>query len=226
MQNVKNNNNSDSKGNLQDTVFKSAEKDSKTATNKNFAFKDLVSNLENPDKILSAKNGNEKTLGEFKQEINFDSMSRLASKTSEQNNVKTVNIDSPNDIFKITDLVEIAKNSSSKKLTVQLEPHNLGKMNIQLTEQAGKLTAKFFVENDTVKHIMVNNADQIRAQLADKGIVIHDMDFMFMDDYDSQQRFHENAERLRQQFKNGDNSGNQEEEMENEKYDRKSGIYA
>ncbi len=242
IQKIKNNNDSDPKGKMQESVLKAEVKDSGTNANRNFnvknfishlqnpdktmSAKDLLSHLQNPDKIIAAKNVDEKLSGDLKNDINVESLAKFTSKAPEQSNVKTVNVDSPKDIFKIADLVEIAKNSSSKKLTVQLEPNNLGKMNIQLTEQAGKLTAKFFVENDIVKQIMVNNANHIITQLADKGIVIHNLDFMFMGDYESQQRFQENAEKLRQRFKNGKDSAKQEMETENDNNGRKSGIYA
>jgi len=226
IQKVKNNNDSDSKGKMQESVLKAEVKDSGTNANRNFNVKDFISHLQNPDKIIAAKNSNEKLSGDLKNDINVESLAKFTSKAPEQSNIKTVNLHSVKDIFKIADLVEIAKNSSSKKLTVQLEPNNLGKMNIQLTEQAGKLTARFFVENDIVKQIMVNNANHIITQLADKGIVIHNMDFMFMGDYESQQRFQENAEKLRQQFKNGKDSAKREIAAENDNNGRKSGIYA
>ncbi len=228
IQKIKNNNDIHLKGKMtmQESVLKAEVKDSVTTANRNFNVKDFISQLQNPEKIIAAKNGNEKLSGDLKHDINVESLAKFTSKAPEQSNVKTVNVDSPKDLFKIADLVEIAKNSNSKKLTVQLEPNNLGKMNIQLTEQAGKLTAKFFVENDVVKQIMVNNASHIITQLADKGIVIHNMDFMFMGDYDSQQRFQENAEKLRQQFKNGKDSAKQELETENDNNSGKTGIYA
>jgi hypothetical protein len=50
-----------------------------------------------------------------------------------------------------------------------------------LHEVHGKINAKIFVESDHTKSMLLQHSDAIKNQLSEKGIVIDNMDFEFMD---------------------------------------------
>jgi flagellar hook-length control protein FliK len=90
-----------------------------------------------------------------------------------------VKITAPRDINKIVDYIQYSKIGDQKKLTVQLIPKELGKLNIELVEHAGKISAKITTESDQAKNLLINNAESIRQQLEAKGIVLEKMEFLF-----------------------------------------------
>lgn len=130
-------------------------------------------------------------------------------------------VNTKDSVEKLIKLIEFVKQGDSKTLTVKLEPDFLGKMNIHLTDNAGKISAKIFVEHDSVKNFLLNNAESIRQQLADKGIHIDNMDFMFMGDHKDQDEYRQARSML-----NIKSKGNiQPENIENKQFVN-GGIYA
>lgn len=86
------------------------------------------------------------------------------------------------DISKFMKTLEMMANAKGEsRLTVTLTPENLGRLEIRLIENGGKLTAKFFTDNETSHKMMVSQGEAIRSQLLEKGIVIENMDFGFKD---------------------------------------------
>jgi len=90
-----------------------------------------------------------------------------------------IKIESPRDILKFAELVELAKNQKATTINIQLHPQELGKVNIQLTEQAGKISGKITFESENAKNLFTSNADGFRQQLADKGIAVENLEFLF-----------------------------------------------
>lgn len=147
-----------------------------------------------------------------------------STKYSVVENVETQSsweVNTKDSVEKLVKLVEFVKQGDSKTLTVKLEPDFLGKMNMHLTDNAGKISAKIFVEHDSVKNFLLNNAESIRQQLADKGIHIDNMDFMFMGDHKDQDEYRQARSML-----NIKSRGNiQPENIENKQFVN-GGIYA
>ncbi len=92
-----------------------------------------------------------------------------------------IKIEKPQDIMKFAELVEIAKSQNASRINVQLNPLEMGKVNIELTEQAGKVTGKVTFESETARNYFANNMDSLKQQLADKGVVIENLEFLFKD---------------------------------------------
>jgi len=92
-----------------------------------------------------------------------------------------IKIEKPQDIMKFAELVEIAKSQNASKINVQLNPLELGKVNIELTEHSGKVSGKVTFESETARNFFANNMDSLKQQLADKGVVIDNLEFLFKD---------------------------------------------
>ncbi len=118
---------------------------------------------------------------------NFDNMMKsmtesvkMNSETANQANTK-FDVTNTRDITRLVTKVEQIVVKGESALTVTLTPEHLGKMEIRLAEVGGKLVAKLTTENETSHKMMVAHGDAIRQQLADKGIVIDNMEFAFND---------------------------------------------
>lgn len=92
-----------------------------------------------------------------------------------------IKIEKPQDIMKFAELVEIAKNQNASKITVQLHPQEMGKVNIELTEHAGKITGKVTFDNENARNLFASGADNLKQMLADKGVVVENLEFLFKD---------------------------------------------
>lgn len=105
-----------------------------------------------------------------------------SNENPKNNNIETKHIEVKElkDILKVVDIVEAGRSSGVKKLTVQLTPEHLGKLEIQLTDTGGKITAKIFTDNEHARYMLLTSSDQIRNQLENKGIVVENMEFGFM----------------------------------------------
>ena len=95
--------------------------------------------------------------------------------------VNEIKIEKPQDILKFAELVEIAKGQNVSKINVQLNPHELGKVNIELSEHSGKVTGKITFESESARNYFASNMDSLKQQLADKGVVVENLEFLFKD---------------------------------------------
>lgn len=136
------------------------------------------------------------------------------------------------DVRDIERLVRTMQSSVSKgqsKLTVVLTPENLGKLQIQLTETGGKITAKFLSDNEQSHKLIMAQSDMFKNQLSEKGIVIDNMEFAFNDTMSKGQNSDEQGRRTSKQTQKGRNFRVQDNDLEvgTEVANKKaSGIYA
>ena len=85
------------------------------------------------------------------------------------------------DIAGIKELVEhinIIKTSNGHKAVLDLSPENLGKLQVHITHENGKLVAKFIVENEQAKQLLISNSEIIKQNLQQKGIDVSNMSFI------------------------------------------------
>lgn len=138
----------------------------------------------------------------------------------EQPEVKIV---TPRDINKIADFIQYTKAGDQKKLTIQLMPKELGKLHIELVDNAGKISARITMESDQARNLLVNNAESVRQQLEAKGIVLEKMEFFFAEK--------DSKDGTDQQFFRKKNSGGSKSEfavgdITEEEADPSRGLYA
>ena len=137
------------------------------------------------------------------------------------------------DVRDIERLVRTMQSSVSKgqsKLTVVLTPENLGKLQIQLTETGGKITAKFLSDNEQSHKLIMAQSDMFKKQLSEKGIVVANMEFAFNDTMSKGQHSDEHGRKAgRQSQQKGRNIRDNGDDLEvgTEVANKKAtGIYA
>lgn len=139
------------------------------------------------------------------------------------------NMKEPRDIERLVRTMQSSVSKGESKLTVTLTPENLGKMEIQLRESGGKITAKFLSDNESSHKLIMAQSDLLKNQLSEKGIVVDNMEFAYNDAMNRQQNNDEQGRRTSKQTQKGKSFRSQEDDLEvgTEVANKKAtGIYA
>ena len=139
------------------------------------------------------------------------------------------NMKEPRDIERLVRTMQSSVSKGESKLTVTLTPENLGKMEIQLSESGGKITAKFLSDNESSHKLIMAQSDLLKNQLSEKGIVVDNMEFAYNDAMNRQQNNDEQGRRTSKQAQKGKSFRSQEDDLEvgTEVANKKAtGIYA
>ena len=158
-------------------------------------------------------------------------------KSSSEANAKyetaqTKEAQTPYNVKDVRDIERLVSSVSKgqSKLTVVLTPENLGKLQIQLTETGGKITAKFLSDNEQSHKLIMAQSDMFKNQLSEKGIVVDNMEFAFNDTMSKGQNSDEQGRKAgRQSQQKGRNIRDNGDDLEvgTEVANKKaSGIYA
>lgn len=135
--------------------------------------------------------------------------------------------ESAKDAVNFAKLVSQAGQNGMTKLTVRLLPEHLGRIEIQLSEIAGKISAKIITSTDESKHLVASQSELIRQNLESKGIQIDNMDFVFHDSLskqDSNDGREESERSRRHRAKAANDKGG--EENDTFEIDKSEGLYA
>lgn len=144
-------------------------------------------------------------------------------------NTAPYNMKDVRDIERLVRTMQSSVNKGESKLTVVLTPENLGKLQIQLTETGGKITAKFLSDNEQSHKMIMAQSDLLKNQLSEKGIVVDNMEFAFNDAMNKGQNSDEQGRRTSKHAQKGKNFKEQDNDLEvgTEVATKKaSGIYA
>lgn len=210
----------------------SAEKVSPAPKNPEFQEQDGKSFLDNmtdnggkkKHSFQTAQIGKETAFNVFIKEASGNSPSEIKQEVASQ---QTYDLKDAKDITRLVKTLESTANKGESKLTVTLTPENLGRLEIRLVESGGKITAKFFTDNESSHKMMLSQGEAIKAQLNDKGIVIDNMEFAFTDTASRQGAGEERRTGKhsgnKKAFKQADNQGEVGNEIANIK---ENGIYA
>ena len=139
------------------------------------------------------------------------------------------NMKEPRDIERLVRTMQSSVSKGQSKLTVVLTPENLGRMQIQLSESGGKITAKFLSDNENSHKLIMAQSDLLKNQLSEKGIVVDDMEFAFNDAMSKQQNNDEQGRKTSKQTQKGKNFRKQEDNLEvgtEVANNKPTGIYA
>ncbi|MFO7820386.1 MAG: flagellar hook-length control protein FliK [Halanaerobacter sp.] len=140
-------------------------------------LKDLSSKQQNVDlKTVTKKNdsGNfnlsDFNLGQF----NTDAKVFTQESTTKSMAAKTLNFQ--NILEQMNNKVNFSAIKEGNKVTMQLEPEFLGKIQMKVGVEDGAVTAKVLAESNGVKELLNGNLTRLKSALADKGIEIDQFD--------------------------------------------------
>lgn len=139
--------------------------------------------------ILKSKEENKPVIRNIKidlvQSTNFSNDKHNVVNTDSH----TVKVEKSSDVLKFVDYIKLANIKDGQKLVVKLHPAHLGNLKIELSEIAGKMTAKLLVDSHEAKHLLMTNIDAIKQQLETKGIILADVELGYLHDDNNQGRF-------------------------------------
>ena len=83
---------------------------------------------------------------------------------------KYTSVNTTDIIRQIVDQISIAKTTGESVIEMQLNPENLGKLYINVTERNSEITARIAVSNETVKNALESQMAALRENLQDANI--------------------------------------------------------
>ena len=89
---------------------------------------------------------------------------------------KYTSVNTTNIIRQIVDQISIAKTTGESVIEMQLNPENLGKLYINVTERNSEITARIAVSNETVKNALESQMAALRENLQDANIRVNDVE--------------------------------------------------
>ena len=89
---------------------------------------------------------------------------------------KYTSVNTTDIIRQIVDQISIAKTTGEAVIEMQLNPENLGKLYINVTERNSEITARIAVSNETVKNALESQMAALRENLQDANIRVNDVE--------------------------------------------------
>lgn len=89
---------------------------------------------------------------------------------------KYTSVNTTDIIRQIVDQISIAKTTGEAVIEMQLNPENLGKLYINVTERNSEITARIAVSNETVKNALESQMAALRENLLDANIRVNDVE--------------------------------------------------
>lgn len=89
---------------------------------------------------------------------------------------KYTSVNTTDIIRQIVDQISIAKTTGESVIEMQLNPENLGKLYINVTERNSEITARIAVSNETVKNALESQIAVLRENLQDANIRVNDVE--------------------------------------------------
>ena len=85
---------------------------------------------------------------------------------------KGYSVNSENIVRQLVDAIKVNVNSSFSEMELQLQPENLGKLNLVISSRDGIITAQFMAENDVVKNAIENQIVMLKDNFEQQGLKV------------------------------------------------------
>ena len=85
---------------------------------------------------------------------------------------KGYSVNSENIVRQLVDAIKVNVNSSFSEMELQLQPENLGKLNLVISSRDGIITAQFMAENDVVKSAIENQIVMLKDNFEQQGLKV------------------------------------------------------
>ena len=91
---------------------------------------------------------------------------------------KGYSVNSENIVRQLVDAIKVNVNSSFSEMELQLQPENLGKLNLVIASRGGIITAQFMAENDVVKSAIENQIVMLKDNFEQQGLKVEAVEVM------------------------------------------------
>ena len=91
---------------------------------------------------------------------------------------KGYSVNSENIVRQLVDAIKVNVNSSFSEMELQLQPENLGKLNLVIASRDGIITAQFMAEHDVVKSAIENQIVMLKDNFEQQGLKVEAVEVM------------------------------------------------
>ena len=116
-------------------------------------------------------------------DLNFQSLS-LAGNQSEMSSRESDRTPVPNGDRLFEQLVSRAKfniDNDNYGMTLELHPENLGRVSMKVSLEGDKMSARFLVENNEVKQLLLSRIDELKSALEKNGVSMDKLEILAAD---------------------------------------------
>ena len=92
-------------------------------------------------------------------------------------------------VNQVVEKIKVTLSSDSTSMEMQLNPENLGKVNVSVVAKNGEMTAAFIVENQLAKEALESQMTTLRESLNEQGIKVEAIEVMVAEQGLSQDQF-------------------------------------
>lgn len=100
------------------------------------------------------------------------SYATVVNENEVQTVVKTQKADFDGIVRQIVEQIKVQIKPDVSSMELQLNPENLGKVNLQVTSKGGAVTAQMFVQNETVKTMIESQLSVLREAMNEQGVKV------------------------------------------------------
>lgn len=148
---------------LKEKTVETATEDSASQQQNNFAS---ASESEVGEKKTTAKQ-NENAVSQMNT-----SYATVVTENEVQTVVRTQKTDFEGIVRQIVEQIKVEIKPDVSSMELQLNPENLGKVNLHVSSKEGVITAQFFVQNETVKAMMEGQLMVLREAMNEQGVKV------------------------------------------------------
>lgn len=101
-------------------------------------------------------------------------------------------------VNQVVEQIKITVKPDTSAMEIQLNPENLGKVNLSVVAKEGHITAQFVTETEMAKHALEGQIQQLRETLGEQGLKVDEVE-VTVSNFDFNQSSQANAEEQKQQ---------------------------
>lgn len=101
-------------------------------------------------------------------------------------------------VNQVVEQIKVTVKPDTSAMEIQLNPENLGKVNLSVVAKEGHITAQFVTETEMAKHALEGQLQQLRETLGEQGLKVDEVE-VTVSNFDFSQSSQANAEEQKQQ---------------------------
>ena len=154
------------------------------------------------------KDGNSSTEHQKTEKPLFDQIITNTSSTNEVGQVEVIQekvevIQQFREVVEqVVTQIKVAVTEDTSEMSMQLNPENLGKVNLSVVTKEGHITAQFVTETEVARQALESQIQQLRETLGQQGLKVDKVE-VSVSDFSFQQGNETNAEEQKEQQRNG-----------------------
>ena len=103
-------------------------------------------------------------------------------------------------VQQVVDQVKMVVTENTSSMEMQLNPENLGKVQLTVVSKAGHITAQFIAENEMAKQALESQIQQLRETLGNQGLKVEEVE-VSVSDFSFHHNNQANAEQQKEQYR-------------------------